>query len=72
MRRMYDGRSLAGPSAQGRITMTTAPSVTDAAAISQHEAGQIERAAATGHALTIDGGWREVADTALAFVRRFA
>jgi pimeloyl-ACP methyl ester carboxylesterase len=25
-----------------------------------------------GHALTIDGGWREVADTALAFVRRFA
>ncbi len=24
-----------------------------------------------GHALTIDGGWREVADTALAFVRRF-
>lgn len=25
-----------------------------------------------GHALTIDGGWREVAETALAFVRRFA
>jgi pimeloyl-ACP methyl ester carboxylesterase len=25
-----------------------------------------------GHSLTIDGGWREVADTALAFVRRFA
>ena len=24
-----------------------------------------------GHALTIDTGWREVADTALAFVRRF-
>jgi len=24
------------------------------------------------HALTIDGGWREVADTALAFVQRFA
>jgi non-heme chloroperoxidase len=24
-----------------------------------------------GHALTIDGGWRAVADTALAFVRRF-
>ena len=24
-----------------------------------------------GHALTIDGGWREVADIALAFVRRF-
>jgi non-heme chloroperoxidase len=25
-----------------------------------------------GHALTIDGGWREVAETALTFVRRFA
>jgi pimeloyl-ACP methyl ester carboxylesterase len=25
-----------------------------------------------GHALTIDHGWREVADTALAFVKRFA
>jgi non-heme chloroperoxidase len=24
-----------------------------------------------GHALTIDNGWRDVADTALAFVERF-
>ena len=24
-----------------------------------------------GHALTIDGGWQEVADKALAFVQRF-
>ena len=24
-----------------------------------------------GHALTIDNGWREVADSALAFVKRF-
>ena len=24
-----------------------------------------------GHALTIDSGWREVADIALAFVKRF-
>ena len=24
-----------------------------------------------GHALTIDSGWREVAGTALAFVKRF-
>ena len=24
-----------------------------------------------GHALMIDNGWREVADTALAFVQRF-
>jgi len=28
--------------------------------------------AGRGHALTIDSGWREVADTALAFVQRFA
>ena len=27
--------------------------------------------AVRGHALTIDHGWREVAETALAFVRRF-
>ena len=25
-----------------------------------------------GHALVIDNGWREVADAALAFVKRFA
>ena len=25
-----------------------------------------------GHSLTIDGGWQEVADTALTFVQRFA
>jgi hypothetical protein len=25
-----------------------------------------------GHSLTIDSGWREVANTALAFVKRFA
>jgi hypothetical protein len=24
-----------------------------------------------GHALVIDSGWREVADTSLAFIRRF-
>jgi non-heme chloroperoxidase len=32
---------------------------------------EIKKIANRGHALTIDGGWREVADTALAFVRRF-
>jgi hypothetical protein len=25
-----------------------------------------------GHALTIDGGWREVADTALGFIKKHA
>ena len=29
------------------------------------------QARGSGHALTIDHGWREVADTALAFVQRF-
>jgi non-heme chloroperoxidase len=27
---------------------------------------------ARGHALTIDHGWRDVADTALAFIRRLS
>ena len=33
---------------------------------------EIVEMANRGHSLTIDHGWREVADTALAFVRRFA
>jgi pimeloyl-ACP methyl ester carboxylesterase len=33
---------------------------------------EIVEIANRGHSLTIDSGWREVADTALAFVRRFA
>jgi non-heme chloroperoxidase len=39
----------------------------------QHNPGvtEIVEIAGRGHALTIDHGWREVADTALAFVRRF-
>ncbi len=32
---------------------------------------EIKKIAGRGHALTIDSGWREVADTALAFVQRF-
>ena len=39
----------------------------------QHNPGVTEFAeiSGRGHSLTIDGGWREVAETALAFVRRF-
>jgi pimeloyl-ACP methyl ester carboxylesterase len=39
----------------------------------QRNAGvtEITEIAGRGHALTIDSGWREVADTALAFVKRF-
>jgi non-heme chloroperoxidase len=33
---------------------------------------EIAEIAGRGHALTIDSGWRDVADTALSFVRRFA
>ncbi|MFJ6695126.1 alpha/beta hydrolase [Streptomyces sp. NPDC091272] len=33
---------------------------------------EIKEMAGRGHSLTIDSGWREVCDTALAFVRRFA
>jgi hypothetical protein len=32
---------------------------------------EIEKMPGRGHALIIDSGWREVADTALAFVQRF-
>jgi len=32
---------------------------------------EFEEIAGRGHSLTIDAGWREVADTALAFVKRF-
>jgi pimeloyl-ACP methyl ester carboxylesterase len=33
---------------------------------------ELEKVANRGHSLTIDSGWREVAERALAFVRRFA
>ena len=33
---------------------------------------EIKKVAGRGHALTIDSGWKEVAETALAFVKRFA
>jgi len=32
---------------------------------------EILKVAGRGHSLTIDGGWREVADTSLAFIQRF-
>jgi non-heme chloroperoxidase len=39
----------------------------------EHNPGvtEIEKIPGRGHALTIDSGWREVADTALGFVKRF-
>jgi hypothetical protein len=41
------------------------------ATISRYEDEQIEKAPNRGHGLTIDSGWREVADRALEFVKRF-
>jgi non-heme chloroperoxidase len=32
---------------------------------------EIQKIAGRGHALTIDSGWKEVADVSFAFVRRF-
>ena len=37
-----------------------------------HNVTEITEMPNRGHALTIDGGWREVADTAFNFVNRFA
>ena len=37
----------------------------------EHHVTEIVEIKGRGHALTIDSGWREVADTALTFVRRF-
>ncbi len=58
--------------------MATASSQTPAAgslAITEHEYNpgitEIVEMPNRGHALTIDGGWREVAETALRFVKRF-
>jgi hypothetical protein len=36
-----------------------------------HAVTEIERIPNRGHSLTIDSGWREVAERALAFVKRF-
>jgi non-heme chloroperoxidase len=32
---------------------------------------EIKKIPGRGHSLTIDGGWHDVAETALAFVKRF-
>ncbi len=53
---------------------TVPPAITNASFKRQrHNPGvtEIVEVPNRGHSLTIDGGWREVADTALAFVKRF-
>jgi len=59
----------------GEKDHTVPPAISNAAyKKQQHNDGVTELAEipGRGHALTIDSGWREVADTALAFVKRFA
>jgi pimeloyl-ACP methyl ester carboxylesterase len=59
----------------GEKDHTVPPAISNAAyKRQQHNDGVTELAEipGRGHALTIDSGWREVADTALAFVKRFA
>ena len=59
----------------GENDHTVPPAVAEAAfKLQAHNPGLTEfvEMKGRGHALTIDRGWREVAETALAFVRRFA
>jgi non-heme chloroperoxidase len=60
---------------EGEADHTVAPAIASAAFKRQrHNPGITEFATIPnrGHSLTIDSGWREVADKALAFVKRFA
>jgi non-heme chloroperoxidase len=54
---------------------TSPPAINEAAfKLQQKNPGVTEIASIQnrGHSLTIDGGWREVCDTALSFIQRFA
>ncbi len=59
----------------GEKDHTVPPAVTNASYQRQQRnknVTEISEIPGRGHALTIDNGWRDVADTALAFVQRFA
>ena len=64
----------ADPGAFGAGLPALAPQEAEMATITDHEAQQIDKANQTGRtpAVFVHGlsGWREVADTALAFVKR--
>jgi len=60
---------------EGEKDHTVAPAIANAAFKRQRRnkgVTEFEQVPNRGHALTIDDGWREVADKALAFVQRFA
>ncbi|WP_206641446.1 hypothetical protein [Nonomuraea polychroma] len=46
------------------------PRLVQEAERNEHAVTEIIEMPGWGHSLTIDGGWREVCDTALAFVKR--
>jgi non-heme chloroperoxidase len=59
----------------GEADHTVPPAVVNASYKKQQRnegVTEVRRIPDRGHALTIDSRWREVADTALAFVKRFA
>jgi pimeloyl-ACP methyl ester carboxylesterase len=59
---------------EGEVDHTVAPAIANAAYKRQRRnpgVTEIVTIPNRGHALTIDSGWREVCDTALAFVKRF-
>jgi non-heme chloroperoxidase len=58
----------------GELDNTVPWSIANASYDQQNEnegVTEIQKLAGRGHSLTIDGGWREVADISLAFVQRF-
>jgi pimeloyl-ACP methyl ester carboxylesterase len=59
---------------EGEVDHTVAPAIANASYKRQRRnpgVTEIVTIPNRGHSLTIDGGWREVCDTALAFVQRF-
>jgi non-heme chloroperoxidase len=58
----------------GELDHTVPPAIVNASYKQQQDnpgVTEIEKIPGHGHALTIDSGWRETADNALAFVKRF-
>jgi len=58
----------------GELDHTVPPAIVNASYQQQQDnpgVTEIEKIPGHGHALTIDSGWRETADKALAFVQRF-
>jgi len=74
-RRARSARTRPGPRGYGHRAIDhrrgTMSNVAEPLAISEHAVTEIVKLENRGHALTIDAGWRQVAQTALDFVNRF-